>query len=239
MRFSVLCCICLVYGLIGISKPACSLSKHKVEARNVKVWSNSIKGFGWRKPLNCNYLTKFLAIFSLSSAQFIQKYKILRDIPKINSISQFLKSIWSPTTDPEAPTEVQSESAIEIMCAKEAYTFINKVRSVKGLLAVMFPTILIFLIICYLSGCYPISRYLYIHSPRFFICRSGSDVSRHMGNYPSQVRGGQHVPQCLLRWGRQLPWLLLPTLVHFCWFILQFFAFSRHMIWRRIAMEGL
>ncbi|KAL5262074.1 hypothetical protein ACHWQZ_G007685 [Mnemiopsis leidyi] len=45
---------------------------------------------------------------------------------------KFLKSTWNPNNDPEAPTQLQSQSVIEIMCAQEAYTFINRIRRTPG-----------------------------------------------------------------------------------------------------------
>ena len=45
---------------------------------------------------------------------------------------KFLNSTWNPNNNPEAPTELQSQSVVEVTCVQEAYTFTNRIRATPG-----------------------------------------------------------------------------------------------------------
>ena len=53
-----------------------------------------------------------------------------------------MSATWDPNDNPQAPTEIQSESEIEIACAQEAYTFTNQIRKVAGIMNSVYYTIL-------------------------------------------------------------------------------------------------
>lgn len=45
---------------------------------------------------------------------------------------KFMSATWNPNNDPTAPSALQSQSKLEVVCSQEAYTFSNQIRRTDG-----------------------------------------------------------------------------------------------------------
>lgn len=149
MLFLSLLLFLLHPGPINLS---CTLNKQKLEARNVKVsfpLSTSYAGAHFPfsfLPCGCKVFIRGSLHSWFSLIGIRPRFLELNLTDRISNLSlrkvkialhQFLKSTWNPNNDPEAPTQLQSQSVIEIMCAQEAYTFTNRIRSTPGLFIII------------------------------------------------------------------------------------------------------